>query len=319
MLVGMFSPQTPDEQVDALAACGHAVITLDLARRCGLTDDQVQWRVDIGRWLRRARGVYVVAGAPATWQQQAVVACAAGPPGTVASHLTAAALYGLVTPPPLPHVTVPRTSSGRLRIAKVHHATLLPPDVTEVGRVPCTAPARTLVDCAAVVGLDRLYGIVDTALCRQLTTVDAVHEALRRASPRRVRRGTHAIVAALAVWTPGPLPGSPAEMRTVRRLIEWGLPPPVRQHEVRDGKGFVAYIDLAWPEARVGLEYDGEEAHGPRQRGRDARRQARLEALGWHIERARKGDIRAGESRLRAALTSHLLRLPAHCAGQRNG
>lgn len=51
----------------------------------------------------------------------------------------------------------------------------------------------------------------------------------------------------LAVWTDGITPGSPAEMRLLRRIERWGFPLPEKQVEIRDGSGMlVARVDLAW-------------------------------------------------------------------------
>jgi very-short-patch-repair endonuclease len=93
-------------------------------------------------------------------------------------------------------------------------------------------------------------------------------------------------------------------MRLVRRVVEWGLPPPERQVVVRDGQGrFVARADLGWPDRKTLLEYDGDRHHGPRQQPHDRARQARVEAAGWKVERARKDDLHRGETRLREVLT----------------
>src|SRR5437870_795717 len=147
---------TPDERADALAASQHSAISHRQALDVGLTRTQIRQRRTSGRWRAACHGVYVLAGAPASWQQRAMVACLAGPDGTVASYLTAAALFGLAKAPLVPHVTVPRGSSGRFRRAVVHKATLDRGDVGVVDGMPCTRPARTLVDCAGIMGFDQL-------------------------------------------------------------------------------------------------------------------------------------------------------------------
>ena len=98
--------RTPDQRANRLASRQHAAISHSQAVEAGLTAKQIKLRLGSRRWIRRASRVYVIAGSPATWQQDAAVACLAGPDGTVASHLTAAALLGLTIPPPVPHVTV---------------------------------------------------------------------------------------------------------------------------------------------------------------------------------------------------------------------
>src|SRR5262245_66611497 len=89
-------------------------------------------------------------GAERTWKQALWVAILAGPKGTVASHLSAASLWGLLPPPAMAHVTVPRCASGRFRGAVVHHANVDSPDRCRFLRFPVTTLARTIVDCTAL-------------------------------------------------------------------------------------------------------------------------------------------------------------------------
>ena len=79
----------------------------------GLTPDQIKYRLLTGQWRRIARGVYVVAGTPDRWEIKVMIALLAGPTGTVASHLTAAALFGLAAT---------RHLQGRKRVLGVQHA-----------------------------------------------------------------------------------------------------------------------------------------------------------------------------------------------------
>ena len=270
---------------------------------------QIRRNSESGRWLRGARGVYAVAGAPATPEQRAIVACLQGPDGTVASHLTAAALFGLVPAPETPHVTVPGRASGRFRGAVVHH-TRRPLERSEICRarsVPCTTPARTLVDCAEVLGYDALRDLIDTALGRGLTKPLAVLRAAERASRAPGRKGVGEVHEMLEVWMSGSPRRSPGEMRLLRQIERWGLPVPECQHVIRDHEGrFVARVDLAAVARKVVLDYDGEEHHGPRQREADERRQVRIEALGWHVERVRKRDLRPPATKLRRRLEALL-------------
>jgi hypothetical protein len=297
---------TPDERADRLASRQHAAISHRQALALGMTRSQIQQRRASGRWLDACRGVYVVAGSPATWQQPTMVACLAGPTGTVASHLTAAALFGLTKPPKLPHVTVPARSSGRFQGADVHKSDLDRLDVCALGPIPCTRPARTLVDCAAMVSFEALCNLIDPALCRELTDTAGLRAAAVRASRSPGRRGLPRLEEVLAVWTPGPLPGSPAEMRLVRRLVAWGFPAPERQVEVLDEQGLLlGRVDLGWPPRRLALEYDGGEWHTPRRWASDEAREYAIEKLGWRIERVDRFDLRRSSSWLRELLGRH--------------
>ncbi len=134
--------------------------------RCGLTARQIARRLASRRWILVGPAVYRVASAPVTWQQRALAACLAGPPATVASHLTAAALHGLADAPTIPHVTLPPHTSGRIRMATVHWSPLIAADRMTIAGIPTAAPTRTLLDCAGVVGFHRLCDLVDTAFCK---------------------------------------------------------------------------------------------------------------------------------------------------------
>ena len=95
------------QRVVAVSERQAAAVSHSQLENAGLTP------ADIRRWLRRiarteTRTVFLMPGAERTWKQALWVAILAGPKGTVVSHLSAASLWGLVPPPEVPHVTVPR-------------------------------------------------------------------------------------------------------------------------------------------------------------------------------------------------------------------
>ena len=214
----------------------------------GLSQDQIDHRVQVGRWRRPIRDVYVLAGTPASWQQRAMVACLGGPAPTVVSHLTAAALFGLVQAPAEPDVTIPPETSGRrLRSVNVHRGRLRAGERAAKNRIPCTTPVRTIIDCAEVLDHDALCDLVDSALCRKLmqpSRLIQAAEAARRGARGCRRVGLGGLLDALEVWRSGASPGSPPEAKLQRRLQEWGFPPAQRQVDVygRDGR-FLARAD----------------------------------------------------------------------------
>jgi len=64
-----------------------------------------------------------------------------------------------------------------------------------------------------------------------------------------------------------------------------GLPRPVQQHKLRVN-GRTIRIDLAYPELRIAIEYDGWEYHSTRGAfDRDRARANELELLGWTVLR----------------------------------
>ena len=82
------------------------------------------------------------------------------------------------------------------------------------------------------------------------------------------------------------------ESRTRLRVIDAGFPPPDPQVWVYDEAGAPRYrLDLAWPELKVAIEYDGEEYHGPEQARADRVRRAWLAAHGWTVIVVRRAQI----------------------------
>jgi hypothetical protein len=81
-------------------------------------------------------------------------------------------------------------------------------------------------------------------------------------------------------------------MALSRVLQLHGLPPPVRQHEVRvPGRPHPRVLDLAYPDAKIAPEYDGRREHGPRRWAGDGEREDELAAIGWLRLPACAGDL----------------------------
>jgi hypothetical protein len=239
---------TPDQRADRLASGQHGLLLKTQAAHCGLSVRQIEWRIVSGRWSAVAAGVYRLAASPSSWQQVALAACLAGPASTVASHVTAAALHGLTKPPPLPQIIVPRGATPRVPFAAVRWATVGPQDRLVVDGIPCTGVARMLIDCAAVLSEARLNAVVDTAFCAGKSHPTAVVRAIERAQSGRGKKGVARLRAAVEAWTPGIVPGSPAEMRLLRQIGSWGFDEPEAQLELRTADGeLVGRIDLGWP------------------------------------------------------------------------
>jgi len=299
---------SPDERVAAIAARQWGAFSGAQARNAGLSQDQIDHRVGTARWKRPLRDVCVLAGTPPSWQQRAMVACLAGPPGTVVSHLTAAAVYGLTKAPVVADVTIPPAGNGaRLRGATVRRRALGSGERAVKDRIPCTTPVRTVVDCAEVLEGDALCNLVDSALCRKLMQPGRLvraAEAARKSARGARRAALERLLEALEVWRSGAPPGSPPEALLQRRLKEWGFPPAQRQVEVhgRDGK-LLARADLGIVEWKVLLEYDSDEHHGPRCWIADGERIDRVEReTGWRMVSVDRFDLRPSNTSLRDRL-----------------
>jgi hypothetical protein len=284
------------------------LLTHSDAAAAGLTIDQMRQRVRSGRWQRISTGVYRIAGAPPSKEQSALAAVLRAGATAVSSHLTALALVGIGEAPPTPHITVPRGAGTRTPHAVVHRSAIAPIDRAKVGVIPSTTPARALVDVAALVTSERLADLVDEVLCIGLAQPAAILSAVRRSQHAKGRKGVPMLLEVLQPWLDGIRPGSPAELRLLRRIEGWGLPTPTKQHRVTDEVGrLVAVLDLAWPALLVGLEYDGALHHTPRRLAHDVAREERVRSLGWFVERADRHDVAPSSTRLRDVLVSRLL------------
>jgi Transcriptional regulator, AbiEi antitoxin len=302
----MVKTTTPDQRAARVAARRHGLITRAQALGCGLTDAQLCTRVRAGRWERLHHGVYRIGGAPATVEQTAYAAVLAAGLDARACGLSALSLLGVGVAPIVPTILVPANSSGRTPAAIVRRSPVAPADRTMVGPIPCTAPGRALLEAAPKVTQGVLDDLVDEVITRNLATPAAILGALRRSGVGHGREGAPGLRAALAPWLEGVRPGSAAEMRLIRRLEDWGFPPPVRQHRVELASARCVFVDLAWPDRLVGLEYDGEAFHTPRSLDADVVREEAVRALGWWLGRVDRQDLRPSSTRLRDELAPRL-------------
>jgi very-short-patch-repair endonuclease len=242
--------------------------------------------VAIGRLEPVRRGVYRVAGAPTTWHQQ-ILAAVLATPASRASHRSAARLFGF---PGFDDDVLEITVRGRQRSRPngviVHDTQVVGAQHGGVvDRIPTMSAARTLCDLTAVVRPWIVQRAVDDALRRKLTTVDQLRGVLDALDGRGRRRST--VMRETLRWREqGLQPGDSApEARLAQLLVRGGLPRPEQQHRVRAG-GRTYRLDLAYPHARLAIEYDGWEFHSTREAfDRDRARANALELAGWRILR----------------------------------
>lgn len=168
---------------------------------------------------------------------------------------------------------------------------LLATDWTTVGGVRVTTPLRTAADLgcslsrrdalAAMDALARAYGFTSADLARLL--------------PRYFRRRGVVQLRELVPLVDGRAE-SPGESWTRLEILDRGLPCPQLQHWVCVDGVPTYRLDLAYPHARVVIEYDGEEFHTrPEDRVADRLRREHLVRLGWTVVVVTKHDF-AGEA-----------------------
>lgn len=294
-----------DRRLATRASRQYGLITKQQALSAGATAAAIKHRLASGRWQAIRPCVYLIAGSPPTWEQAVMAACLAGGNGTIASHLTAARLWGFdVAPEPGIHVMSDRTRRIRLDGVVAHRSLLQPElDRTRHHRIPVATAARTLVEISALVGPWVTGSWLDDGLRRRVTRLAEVRSCVARlAGPGR--RKLSVVRDVLTTRLPGYDPGdSNLEVRALRALIAAGLPAPVQQHPVTVGRR-TCRIDLAYPEAMVAIELDGWAWHGNRTAfDADRARANELEAAGWHVFRFTSTTSDAEMARvIRAAL-----------------
>jgi very-short-patch-repair endonuclease len=266
----------------------HGLVTRAEARQLGATDDVIDARLRRGEWAIVFRTVYRDTVTAPTAHQTLLAACLACGPYAVASHRSAAWLWGLFDrQAATPELTVPTGDQHGSRLngngITVHHAADLDSSRTIIRRgIPCTDPIRTLADLGATVSMATLTDAVDCALAGRLATVPGLVAELDRLG-RQGRRGLGPLRRVLAarglVGAPYP---SMLESRTLRLFRAKRLPTPAI--EVVTGPDGEYRLDTAYVHLQLAIEVDGYAWHfSPEHQRRDHNRRNRLQAQGWRI------------------------------------
>ena len=247
-------------------------------------------------------GVYVV-GHPLllryTRYMAAVLACG---DDAVSSHRSAAAILGLRPPSSAPvEVLVPRTGGRRRRGIDVRTTRSLPAaEVIVCEGIPCTSPARTLVDLATVLTRRQLRRALERSVELRMFDGRRLDAALVRANGRRGTATLRELVAGLPDET------GPARTEIERRFLEvvrrYRLPLPVVNANVGNYE-----VDFHWPAERLIVETDGRAFHDtPHQFEEDRRRDLDLTLAGWHVVRVGWRQVVYAPERVAALLGSRL-------------
>jgi hypothetical protein len=164
---------------------------------------------------------------------------------------------------------------------------LQPTEVTLLDGIPLTSPTRTWCDLAQLLDVDALVAAGDFLVNRHHRSFSAKHEALASieelsdvTQARRRTRGVLRAREALALVRVG----SDSAPETMLRLAlaRAGLPEPALGFVIVDATGaHVAWPDLAFPEYRVALQYDGAHHFERAQHELDIARNEATARAGW--------------------------------------
>jgi hypothetical protein len=178
---------TRDERIAAIATVQQGRVSRRQLHAAGIGDGVIKQLVARGALHREHPSVFAVghhAPMPLGAEAAALLACA---DGTVLSHLTAATLWGLETPPArCVHVLICGRQTARPRGVVVHRTVQLPAqDIRVKHRLPLTSPARTLLEIADGLPMRQLERGLDQALVNRIVRVGQIADVLARAGGRR--------------------------------------------------------------------------------------------------------------------------------------
>ncbi len=244
-----------------------------------------------GPYVRVLRGVYADPSLPRDHLLRCRAAALLMPPGATLGARSAAALLGAPAPAYSDPVTVvlPQGVQWRgPRGVRVHRAQLTADDVTEDDDgLRHTRPLRTAWDVAVLEPTGTAVGVLDAMVRAGTVQVGdlgrLLHDGAGRWGCTRVRRAFDLVDGRSE---------SPPESWVRVACALAGLPAPVPQYEVVEGSTWLARVDLAWPEARLIVEYEGAYHFDGLQLVRDDARIERLIAAGWRIIRLAAHDLR---------------------------
>ena len=261
--------------IGRLASRQHGVVSLEQLLATGVTERTVSHWVLAGRVWRIFRGVYALGSSPSERGRMlaAVLACGTASQhvrpaverDALVSHRSAGHLLGLLESAPRVVDLICSGQGGR-QIDGIRAHLVAFPDLSERGTVdgiPCTSPARTLVDLAGVLGDNSLRGAFERAATKRQLDLAAIEAVLGRGR----RRGAKRLRAILEEWRPAAeltrqsSLRSPFEARLLPLIAAQEVPLPEVNAPVRVATRTLE-VDLLWRTERLVVEADSRRHHG---------------------------------------------------------
>ena len=238
-------------------------------------------------WRRLYRDIYVDARAADDHLLRIAGAGLLLPPGAAISGRSSALLWGAQSAGELDHVEVISPNIfGPVAGLRIQVGVLPPSEVKVFKGVLATRPEHTAWELARSLPLlDAVAWIDSMARVRRLTKDALVaHGHLHHGV-----RGCRLADDALAMCDPRAESPPESVLRVHLHLAGIAVIP---QFWIMDGKDVVARLDLALPEIRLAIEYDGQWHADHHQLGRDRARVRSLNQMGWHVFQVTKEDMR---------------------------
>ena len=269
---------------DTLSRRQLGLVTGNQLIALGWSHNAVVHLVRRGHLIRVRHRVYRTAGSAMTADQAILAAVLAAGERALLSHASGARHWGFTTIPKPDKIHVLTDSWSQPRLEGVQgHRTIWLPDGhrTRHRSIPIAIAERVLVDYCGLVDSKALRAAVNDGLRRKIVTLPRLTRVVDEV-PSSGRRSIVPMVELLATKVAGYDPGgSDPEIDLVEDLVVAGFPRPSQQVRV-EHDGHTMFIDVGWPELRVGYEYDSLEYHEHRFH-EDRDRLRRLKRAGWDV------------------------------------
>jgi very-short-patch-repair endonuclease len=289
--------RTVQQILAALAHERHGVVSRRRLLAVGMSAGEIERRVRSGALLVEYRGVYRVGHRAPSREARYAAAVEACGDGALLFRRSGAHLHGLLRGPPPPPEVIAPTERRIDGITTCRCRRLDSRDATSSLGIPVTTVARTLVDLAAVLGIDALAracheaGVIHGTTPREVETVLARRPGSPGAAElRKILRGDVRVTL------------SKLERRFLARLQTAGLPLP-ETNRVASGRR----VDCRWRAQRLTVEVDGYRYHCSRHAWeQDRRREREARARGDEFRRYSYGDVFEEPDYMLAELTALL-------------
>jgi very-short-patch-repair endonuclease len=223
----------------------------------GLSDGTIQRRVRRGVLLREHPSVYIVGHAAPVPLGRETGALLWAPDGSVLSHHSAAAMWGIGSDDRNVHLLVRRGWTRHRPGVTVHRTNLLDArDIRIREGLPVTSPARTLLDRAGAMSMRALEHMFTEAVTLKIVSPADLEDVIARG---RGRSGCAALHALLDEESDPAFTRSDGEKRMCALVRKAGLPEPLVNAPLH---GFE--VDFYWPAHSVVVEVDSYGFHTSR-------------------------------------------------------
>jgi hypothetical protein len=294
------SPGSRGPALDAeiLRAARHCVIEYDELRALGLSPDEIDYRVGVGRLHREYRKVFAVGRPDLPLDGVFLAAVLACGPEARLGFLSATRKWDLRGGGTARiDVIAPRSIKSKPGIRLHRPRSLDAVETTELDGIPITTVAQTLLDVAAPAYRLNMGKLLHQAIVLELFDLNAISRVLaRNPGAPGARRLAEALTEEV------PFTRSDLEETALSLFRSFSVPKPECNAWIWDGEKLVE-VDFVWREFGLIVEVDGWRYHRSRWRRRqDAAKTAALEAQGWTVLRFSEFAVAGTPAQVAAAV-----------------